>query len=863
MPDYVVQSPDSGVRSTNLPSSTIVNEVVGNKDLGGGASQTVRIAVGALANILAPYGTHIVFGTLAEMNASLAYPANTGGEVWADPNPINNGIYRKSGASGTGSWTKIASLSMVQIANRLAALEVDLEAAQGNIATAQDAASLVSGASRAHPGDAPVLYTSSLAGEASAKPALTSTSAIAAGRAVILTGAGKAAPREPVHFEAGHTYLIRYRVERTINTPDPAGDAVTLKIQWQNRVKEALSTATFATISDLTTSSGQVERTFRVAGASGSGINAVWPNGGVYGVPYVETFGTTCATAVHVIDVVDVTYWGIDGRDVTELETRIAAIEDDIPARVAALETEVGTPGVLTYPTVGDLEAATIPGSPDIVEVLSTATAGDEGYRRFVRGSEVAGAVQSDDGQWWVPIGSTVEARPTQAEAEAGAENTKRMTALRTKQALISQTSTLNLYCMGDSWVYVDDRATPNSFTLAAEIALDAEFGAGRWRVINCGIGGTAISTDVSVPAAPNNMVYRIPTRITRYGDATLVQLEGGVNDIALGQTDVEIIAGIQDEIDLLEAQNIPFVICTIGPFKGASFYNSTTRGYVDAVNAWIRTNYSSTHQVVDLWNLFNDTADDGAFLSAYRFDDFHPNHAGKTLWAETLAANAYVQSTNADPTVYATATTISRGVQRSRDAAFRNVVIGTDDGIVRPLTIRSPDQLTELEHMYLAQYNDPSSGWMVHADVGGNILFKRFASGVSLVTRWLIGGIATAFSTLNTRLWVQADGTNARFSGTTYGGGVGAAIEVGISSATATSVTAYKQAGSGFGELSVSAGTIDLQIAGVSKIQIASDGSIYFPGMPSYANNTAAAAALAVGATYYNTTSHAYSRVE
>ncbi|MHC1726490.1 MAG: hypothetical protein AB9866_10850 [Syntrophobacteraceae bacterium] len=49
---------------------------------------------------------HIGFETKALMDADLVHAAGTLAEVTNDATPSNNGIYRKEGASGAGSWVK-------------------------------------------------------------------------------------------------------------------------------------------------------------------------------------------------------------------------------------------------------------------------------------------------------------------------------------------------------------------------------------------------------------------------------------------------------------------------------------------------------------------------------------------------------------------------------------------------------------------------------------------------------------------------------------------------------------------------------------------------------------------------------------
>ncbi|MBY2986363.1 hypothetical protein [Rhizobium leguminosarum] len=60
-------------------------------------------------NALSSGGT-LSYTTLAALNADLAHPAFTLAWVNGDPVANNNGIYRKLGASGTGSWVRYADL---------------------------------------------------------------------------------------------------------------------------------------------------------------------------------------------------------------------------------------------------------------------------------------------------------------------------------------------------------------------------------------------------------------------------------------------------------------------------------------------------------------------------------------------------------------------------------------------------------------------------------------------------------------------------------------------------------------------------------------------------------------------------------
>lgn len=64
-------------------------------------------------------GGGIIFPDLATANASLAYAQNQMAWVIGDPVPANNGVYRKIGASGSGSWARLGDLpiSMIRLDN--------------------------------------------------------------------------------------------------------------------------------------------------------------------------------------------------------------------------------------------------------------------------------------------------------------------------------------------------------------------------------------------------------------------------------------------------------------------------------------------------------------------------------------------------------------------------------------------------------------------------------------------------------------------------------------------------------------------------------------------------------------------------
>ncbi|URK88682.1 hypothetical protein LP421_17010 [Rhizobium sp. RCAM05350] len=56
------------------------------------------------AECIVPWPADVRYATKALMDADLGHRAKTRAEVYADPNPANNGYYRKSGAISAGNW---------------------------------------------------------------------------------------------------------------------------------------------------------------------------------------------------------------------------------------------------------------------------------------------------------------------------------------------------------------------------------------------------------------------------------------------------------------------------------------------------------------------------------------------------------------------------------------------------------------------------------------------------------------------------------------------------------------------------------------------------------------------------------------
>lgn len=97
----------NGLTTATLDPASSISEVIGNLD-----GKTVRIPMDMLGAMLSLSvgGPH--YEAYATLAADLAWGADTVGVVWGDNNEAARGVYKKSGASGAGSWARIGDLPM-------------------------------------------------------------------------------------------------------------------------------------------------------------------------------------------------------------------------------------------------------------------------------------------------------------------------------------------------------------------------------------------------------------------------------------------------------------------------------------------------------------------------------------------------------------------------------------------------------------------------------------------------------------------------------------------------------------------------------------------------------------------------------
>jgi len=101
----MTESASNVFRDFNTPGVPASGEYAPEKVLVRRWGREIEAAVGA-----AQANGGLVFDTKASLDADLAHGANSSAWVISDSTAANNGIYRKSGGSGSGSWSRVADL---------------------------------------------------------------------------------------------------------------------------------------------------------------------------------------------------------------------------------------------------------------------------------------------------------------------------------------------------------------------------------------------------------------------------------------------------------------------------------------------------------------------------------------------------------------------------------------------------------------------------------------------------------------------------------------------------------------------------------------------------------------------------------
>jgi hypothetical protein len=408
-----------GTRITDTTLVSSVAEFVGNRYVGSVLSGPVRIKKEHVAALLGiSLGDGLIFSTWAELEAVAGDHAGQPGVVVGDAgthtDPVTSATVDNEGkyswSKSPAGWERVGDYDTVsqedldeEIAARTAA-----DAAERAQTVEDVIASVVDQEQAMRPGDTSGGFVSSIAGGEPRDLSSTldgSATVDESGRVIRITGAGIIARRTLFALEADRKYLVRYAVQRRVNTTDPANDSVRCAVAWFDQTKTAIGgtpTTTAQNFTALDTGDGRVTLEVVVARSSGSGVDIAAPSGTRYFRPYVQTYGTTPQTDIELIDVVDITNATTYSPDISAAEARITALEnEDLPDRVDALESAVTAPDSLRFATEASAIAATIGASVDVIETLGYSAAGDGNSTIRVRGADGPDALESADGAFW------------------------------------------------------------------------------------------------------------------------------------------------------------------------------------------------------------------------------------------------------------------------------------------------------------------------------------------------------------------------------------------------------------------------------------------------------------------------------
>ena len=197
----------------------------------------------------------------------------------------------------------------------------------------------------------------------------------------------------------------------------------------------------------------------------------------------------------------------------------------------------------------------------------------------------------------------------------------------------------------GDS--ITDGYNTPNSAYATWPDDLSRRLaGPGPMSVVNAGIGGNRVLTDVPPPN-----IYQGVSGIERFGHDALSQpgvrdviLLEGINDIGndagpngTALTAQDLINGYLNLIGQAHAAGVRIIGATILPDFGASYYSAAHEAIREAVNTWIMTS-GAFDGVIDFDKAVQDPSNPQALNPAFDSGDhLHPNAAGMQAMANSI----------------------------------------------------------------------------------------------------------------------------------------------------------------------------------------------------------------------------------
>lgn len=261
-------------------------------------------------------------------------------------------------------------------------------------------------------GDGPQAFTRGLVGgEPAALTPLSGADVVLGdeGATVRMRGPDLISTRRAVAIERGRAYRVRIAFQRTANVSDPAGDAVRFGILWLDRAKNPISgaagTSVVKDLLQLSVSDGMLEVQTVIGRSKGGPVQIQAPNRARYARAFFQTFGADGTTELHLLDIADVTDAALFPPAAADLAGRVSQLESgDYGERLSVLEGQSGGAFTVTFRTLSDAQAGTVPAPVTMVRLLGQATAGDGGsgdYRRVAALVSSEAGFRTADGAYW------------------------------------------------------------------------------------------------------------------------------------------------------------------------------------------------------------------------------------------------------------------------------------------------------------------------------------------------------------------------------------------------------------------------------------------------------------------------------
>lgn len=181
---------------------------------------------------------------------------------------------------------------------------------------------------------------------------------------------------------------------------------------------------------------------------------------------------------------------------------------------------------------------------------------------------------------------------------------------------------------------------------LGDSISSETPNGENRWgREAGSRVEGSAYFLMVGVN---NNTLAQMAARVQADvvdQDMTDCVVFGGVNDLVLGRTLLQMQTDAQTIYNRLFIAGIRIVACTILPFKGNAGWNAGNEAIRVAFNTWLLLSGQAQHVavVVDTATAMADPSDSELLNPLYDSGDFtHPNAVGAAALGDTIADGAF-----------------------------------------------------------------------------------------------------------------------------------------------------------------------------------------------------------------------------